>query len=70
MFEFVRTDRYGRRLQIETTPHKLRSVGEAKMLASAMLRHTTFMGMVADTVVIKNEKGKALTEVVAHASRP
>jgi len=67
MFEFVRIERDGGRVQIETTPHKLRSVGEAKMLASAMLRHATFTGFVADLVVIKDQKGKVLTEVAAHA---
>jgi hypothetical protein len=71
MFEFVRIERRdGKRQQIETTPQKLRSVGEAKMLASAMLRHTTFTGFVADLVVIKDGKGKTLTEVAAYASRP
>ena len=63
MFEFVRTEQGGKRRQIETTPHKLRSVGEAQMLAAAMLRHTTFLGRAADVVVIKDQKGALLCEV-------
>jgi hypothetical protein len=70
MFEFARTEKSGRRRQIETIPHKLRSVGEAKMLAAALLRHTTFLGMAADIVVIKDQDGKVLAEVIDHARRP
>jgi hypothetical protein len=70
LFEFVRTEPGGRRRNMDTAPHKLRTLDEAKMLAAAMLKHTTFLGMAADIVVIKNEKGKPLCEVVAEARTP
>jgi hypothetical protein len=70
MFEFARTEKSGKRRQIETIPHKLRSVGEAKMLAAPLLRHTTFLGMAADVVVIKDQEGKAVAEVIGYARRP
>ncbi len=65
MFEFVRTEPSGRRRHIDSAPHRLGTLAEAKMLAAAMLKHTTFLGMSADIVVIKSEEGKLLCEVVA-----
>jgi hypothetical protein len=65
IFEFVRTEKSGRRRQIDSAPHRLQTIAEAKMLAAAMLKHTTFLGMAADTVVIKSDKGKLMAEVVA-----
>ena len=39
--------------------------GPPDAIAAAMLKHTTFLGMPADVIVIKNDKGNLLTEVVA-----
>ena len=64
-FDFVRTEETGRRRHIDSAPHRLKTLEEAKMLAAAMLKHTTFLGMPADVIVIKNDKGNLLTEVVA-----
>ena len=65
MFEFVRTEPSGRRRHIDSAPQRLGTLGEAKMLAAAMLKHTTFLGMSADVVAIKSEKGDLLCEVAA-----
>ena len=65
MFDFMRTEPSGRRRHIDSTPHRLGTIGEAKMLAAAMLKHTTFLGMPADIVAIKSEKGELLCEVAA-----
>ena len=65
MFEFVRSEPSGRRRHIDSAPHQLGTLREAKMLAAAMLKHTTFLGMSADIVLIKSEAGELLSEVVA-----
>ena len=64
-FEFVRTDISGRRRHMDSAPHRLGTLAEAEILAAALLKHTTFLGMPADVIVIKDEKGKLLGEVVA-----
>jgi hypothetical protein len=69
-FEFVRTEQSGKRRHIETALHRLRSAGEAKLLAAAILKYTTFLGMAADVVLIKDHGGALLFEVAAHARRP
>ena len=40
------------------------------MLAAAILKYTTFLGMAADVVLIKDHGGALLFEVAAHARRP
>jgi len=69
IFEFVRMERDGKRLSVGKSHHRLRSADEAKMLAAAMLKRTTFTGITADAVIIRDQKGSVLCEV-PNAPRP
>jgi hypothetical protein len=70
MFEFLQTDQKGERRTVDVVPHTLASLAEAKMLAGAMLKHTTFVGVSADAVVIKDQAGGVFGEVKSSWHKP
>lgn len=63
MFDFQQIDPSGRRRTVDLVPHKLASLAEAKMLAEAMLKHTTLLRISADLAVIEDRAGGVLAEV-------
>ena len=68
-FEFLRTCKNGRRRTVHIAPQALDTLPEASMLADAMLKNTTFLGVMADIVIIKDQTGKFVGELTTNASR-